>query len=192
MNEDAYLTPTDMKSYDYCPRVVFYERCLPGFRPRTYKMDAGRDAHEEESKQSARRTLAKYKLEQGERLFNVRLRSDTLYLDGIIDEVIVTSNAAYPIDYKLARQTSHHYRIQLAAYALLIEENWGITASAGYLLLIGKGIVERVSLDDPLKTTAKAILSQIRQMVDTEAVPPAVPQRSKCLACEFRRVCNDV
>ena len=27
------LRVTDLKQYEYCPRVVFYEYCLPGVRP---------------------------------------------------------------------------------------------------------------------------------------------------------------
>ncbi len=36
------LTVTDLKQYCYCPRILFYMRCLPGVRPLTVKMEEGR------------------------------------------------------------------------------------------------------------------------------------------------------
>ncbi len=188
------LTVTDLKQYDYCARILFYERCLPDFRPRTYKMDAGREAHEEESRLAARRTFHKLGLVNGERYFDVRLQSEQLGLDGIVDEIIVTQNpsAAYPVDYKLARQVSHHYKVQLAAYASLIEESWQLPTPWGYIYLIAQRKAEKVSLDSMLRTEAEATLVDIRQIIVQERMPPPTKQRSKCANCEFRRICNDV
>ena len=42
------LNVTDLKNYAHCPRVTFFEKCLPDVRPRVYAMDAGQEAHEEE------------------------------------------------------------------------------------------------------------------------------------------------
>lgn len=187
-----YLTPTDLKQYGYCPRVLFFERCWPDFRPRTYKMDAGLEAHENETRLAARRTLGKLGLEQGERRFDVRLCSERLRLDGIVDEIIVTPEAAYPVDYKLARQASPQYHIQLATYALLIEDLWELPAPAGYIWLIGRRKAERVILDKALRDKAHTMLREIRLIVDQEYMPPPVRRRAKCRDCEFRRVCNDL
>ncbi len=186
------LTPTDLKQYVFCPRVLFYERCWPDFRPRTHKMDAGKDAHEYESKLEARRTLGRYKLAQGERFFDVRLCSEKLRLSGIVDEIIRTPTAAYPVDYKLARQPSHQYRVQLAIYGLLIEDQWQIPTPIGYLWLISARRAERVELDNALRSEAIQHLESIQRIINEEMMPPPTPRRSKCRDCEFRRVCNDV
>lgn len=187
-----FLTPTDLKQYSYCPRVLFFERCWPDFRPRTYKMDAGLEAHENESKLAARRTLGKLGLEQGERHFDVRLCSDQLGLHGIVDEIIVTPTAAYPVDYKLARQPSPQYKVQLAAYGLLIEDQWNLPAPVGYLWLIGQRKVDRVVLDDTLREGAHTMLREMRMIIEQEKMPAPAQRRAKCRDCEFRRVCNDI
>lgn len=195
LDRDAQLlTVTDLKQYDFCARVLFYERCLPHFRPRTYKMDAGRDAHEHESKLAARRTLSKFGLASGERQFDVRLTSNLLSLNGIIDEVIVTESpiAAYPVEYKLAKKIGHHNRLQLAVYALMIEENWQIEVSTGYIYLILSRQVEPVAIDSKLRDETYQVLGEIRAIIEQEWMPPPTQQRKKCLDCEFRRVCNDV
>lgn len=188
------LRVTDLKQYDYCQRVLFYEKCLPSFRPRTYKMDAGRDAHEEEPRLAARRTLSKLGLAQGERHFSIRMSSSTLGITGIVDEIIVSEypSAAYPVDYKLARQASHHYQLQLAAYALLIEENWHLPVPWGYIYLIGVRQVERIELTSELRELVQNTIIDIHRMIDRELMPPPTKQKNKCQDCEFRRICNDI
>lgn len=186
---------TDLKQYAYCPRIVFYERCVPDFRPRTYKMDAGRMAHEHECKRAARRTLQKYGLESGERHFEVMLQSTKLGLVGKIDEVILTdypTRSAYPVDYKMARQVSPHYRLQLAAYALLLEEAYLVNVSHGYIYLIPTRRVETVAIGEDLRREIGETMETIRRITDTEFLPPPPRNRRRCQTCEFRRACNDL
>lgn len=188
------VTVTDLKQYDYCARVLFYEYCLPDFRPRTYKMDAGVRAHERERKLEARRTLSRFGLVEGEREFDVRLYSNSLHLHGIVDEVIVTSagQTVYPVDYKLAKQVSHHYRLQLTAYAVMLEEMRGIEVSAGFLYLIPLRKAEKVTITPALREKLQTAVAQVRAIILHEHMPPPTKQRGKCINCEFRRVCNDV
>src|SRR4051812_43849528 len=127
LDDELYFTVTDLKQFTFCPRVLFYERCLPHIRPRTYKMDAGHDVHEDEPKRAVRRTLYAYEVEGGKRLFDVALSSDLLRLCGKIDEVVQTNTGEYfPVDYKLAHKEGANHQIQVAAYALLMEDAWKI------------------------------------------------------------------
>jgi len=193
-NEDDLLTVTDLKQYAYCPRVTYYERCLPDFRPRTHKMDEGKLAHEEEQKRAARRGLRGYGLEQGERHFGVAVTSARLRLRGKIDEVVAAAGpppAIYPVDYKLARQASPHYQLQLAAYALMLEETWGLPVERGYIYLIPTRRVEPVTMTPALRTAVYETLESIRAIVTLEWMPPPTPWRGRCASCEFRRACND-
>ena len=77
---DWYLTVTDLKQWTYCPRVVFYQYCMPRLRPMTFKMEAGLEAHEDEKARERRRTGQLYGLTAAERIENVRIQSDTLGL----------------------------------------------------------------------------------------------------------------
>ncbi len=191
--EADLLTVTDLKQYDFCARVFFYEHCLPQFRPRTYKMDAGLEAHERESKLETRRTLGRFGLSEGKRLFDVRLQSSKLNIHGTIDEVIVASpSEVYPVDYKLARQTSHHYRLQLTAYALMLEEMYETEVNLGYLYLIPARRVEKISITTSLRAQLHNAIQEMRNIILYEHMPPATKQHRKCVSCEFRRICNDV
>ena len=51
------LRVIDLKQYEYCPRIVYYEYCLPGVRPTTYKMAAGIAAQDRVNTLEERRGL---------------------------------------------------------------------------------------------------------------------------------------
>jgi CRISPR-associated exonuclease Cas4 len=193
LDDSHYFTVTDLKQFGYCQRVVFYERCLPHIRPRTYKMDAGRDAHEVETERAVRRTLSVYDILKGERQFDVRLSSDKFHLTGEVDEVVRTdTNEIFPVDYKLARQASNHYKLQLAAYALLMQETEHKTVSRGYLYLIPIRRLVKVEITSALYQQVEAILTQLEAMLAKEQMPSPPANRNFCAACEFRRFCNDI
>lgn len=191
-NPDGFCV-TDLKQYSYCPRVIYYERCLPGVRPRTYKMDAGRDAHEEEQKRAARRSLAGYDVLLGERRFNVRLYSERLQLTGEVDEVVRTNEGElFPVDYKLARQIGAHYKLQLAAYALMLGESEGVEVQRGFIYLMLTRRLIPLPMTAELYAAVETTLAALRTMIEREQMPPPAIKRTYCAACEFRRFCNDV
>lgn len=183
---------TDLKQYAHCPRIVYYEQCTPDFRPRTHKMDIGKLEHDREVKRASRRQLSRYGLEQGERHFDVQLTSATLGLVGRIDEIILTEDAAYPVDYKLSRKIWSHYALQLAAYAMLIEDQCNVPVPHGYLHLIKRRQVEKVEFTGALLEQVDETLEMIRRITQFEYLPPPPKSNRPCQACEFRRACNDV
>lgn len=194
MLDDAHrFTVTDLKQFGYCARVVYYERCLPHIRPRTYKMQAGKAAHEQEPKRAMRRSLSGYGELAGERFFDVSLSSARLNLSGTIDEVVRTANGElFPVDYKLARQASKPYKLQLAAYALLLQDVENVTVQRGYIYLILTRKLVHVTMTPALFSAVEQALAALETIVAEERMPPAAENRNLCAACEFRRFCNDV
>lgn len=189
-----YLEVTDLKQFAYCPRVVYYRYCMPLLRPTTHKMQSGIEAHDKATVDEQRRSLRAYALDEGERHFDVSLVSQQLGVSGRIDLVILTGNGeAMVVDYKLSRhRSSDHFKMQLAAYAELLEENWPVTVRTGWLYLIPERKAERIALTGRLRARVRAQVALIRRMIETQAVPEPTTHRSRCVDCEFRRFCNDV
>jgi CRISPR-associated exonuclease Cas4 len=190
------FTVTDLKQYFFCPRVLYYHHCLPDIRPITDKMEAGLASHETENNRESRRSLTPYGLESAERHFDVRLPGDKLPLHGLVDMVLAAPNGddrrAFPVDFKLANKAQENWKIQLAIYALLLEEQWGVLSDVGYIYLIPQRRAERVALTPSLKQRAEAALAQMLTIVLEERMPNPPKNRGKCVDCEFRRFCNDV
>ncbi|KXK15171.1 MAG: CRISPR-associated Cas4 family protein [Chloroflexi bacterium OLB15] len=196
MLDDRYsLTVTDLKQFAYCPRVVYYEQCLPKVRPRTYKMEAGKEVHDDEKDRAARRVMTHYDIPDavGIRQFNVRLFSQQLGLRGILDEVVyMHKGGAIPVDYKLTKAVKTNHRIQLAAYALLLEDCENRPVERGFVYLIPLRKMIPVIITPKLRETVINIIAEIDLMIRAERMPPPAAHESQCAACEFRRFCNDV
>jgi len=183
----------DLKQYGYCPRIVFYTRCMPGIRPRTFSMEAGRDDHDEARRSARRRTFVQMGLESGRREFDVDIVCPALNLRGKLDEVVTAdSGEVIPVDYKAAGKAAENHRLQLAAYALLLEADRRTTVHRGYIYLIPTRQARLVKLRPADKQTVRQLLAEMSQIVDAEAMPPPTPVRARCAGCEFRRFCNDV
>lgn len=192
------LKVTDLKQYAYCPRIPYYHYCLPGVRPTTYKMEAGIRAQDGAEARERRRSLRTYGLTEGTRHFNVSVASSQLGVSGQIDLVISHSvdgeERLIPVDYKLSRRDpGRHFKLQLACYALLLEEVWQLPVEEGYLYLIPARRAVRVPITTRLRNDVRRQLAEIRRIVQEERMPLApTKHRGRCVDCEFRRFCNDV
>lgn len=196
---DWLLEVTDLKQYTCCPRIVFYRYCLPRVRPVTYTMEEGIRGHQEEDEREARRSLRTYGAENGERAFHLGIRSEQLGLTGCLDLAIATpgraaTNAeAIVVEYKHSeKQVGTHFKLQLAAYALLLEEAWHLPVTHGFLYSIPLRRAERIPITPALRKKVSQVIAQIHHLVNQEMMPPPPVSRYRCTNCEFRRFCNDV
>jgi CRISPR-associated exonuclease Cas4 len=183
---------TDLKQYVYCARILYYHTCLPKVRPTTYKMKASIEAHATEEDREHRRTLRAYGLKQGERHFNVGLVSERLGMRGEVDLVIETETELIPVDYKLSSKMGEHFRLQLTAYALMLEDAWGAPVKRGFFYWIPQRRAEEMRITVRQRAKLDEALAAMNAMLLREQMPQPTRQRSKCVGCEFRRFCNDV
>lgn len=197
--ENWLLEVTDLKQYTCCPRIVFYRYCMPKVRPITYLMEEGTQGHEEEDAREERRSLRTYGLTEGERFPHLALHSATLGLTGRIDLAIAVPAKNAPnaegvvVDYKVSEQKAGaHFKLQLAAYAMLLEEAWQIPVKQGFLYSIPLRKAERISITPQLRKKVSQSSEQIRHIVDEEIMPAPPSTQYRCITCEFRRFCNDV
>ena len=159
-------------------------------------MEAGIEAGREEEGREERRSLSAYGLKKGRREYSVSLASDRLGLRGTADMVIwagdVPESEVIVVDYKLSVTPGEHFQLQLMAYALLLEENTGLTLRRGFLYEIPVRKAIEVRFTARLRKKLLMALEEMHAMLWSEHMPDPTPQRGKCLNCEFRRFCNDV
>jgi CRISPR-associated exonuclease Cas4 len=197
MQTEHLFEVSDLKQWAYCPRVVYYRYCLPDIRPITDLMQAGQRSHEDEASREERRSLNNYGLKSGTRHYDLIVSSPTLQLSARIDLLITQPdqqpNKALVVEYKDSeRADSTHFKIQLTAYALLIEEVWGLQVPLGYIYNIPQRKAQAVPISPSLRNKTLQIIQQLSQTVIGERMPDAPAKRAKCVDCEFRRFCNDV
>jgi CRISPR-associated exonuclease Cas4 len=193
------LEVTDLKQYTYCPRIVFYRYCLPTIRPTTVLMEEGIRQHTEEEDREERRSLRHYQIKEGERFFHLALQSETLGLVARIDLAIATPSRTavgaegIVVEYKYSEQKAGaHFKLQLAAYALLLEEAWNIPVKRGFVYSIPLKSAEVVPITPALRKKVLQTVASIRQLVERQEMPEPPKAQGRCVTCEFRRFCNDV
>ncbi len=196
---DPTLEVTDLKQWRYCGRVVWYHHCLPDIRPMTDLMEHGKLSHQSEVGREERRSLRSYNLTVGERAFDLPLRSERLGLRGRVDLAIATPDRTSPgaeavvVEYKDTEQKiGSHIKLQLVAYALMLEEMWGLPVRTGYVYRIPLRTAERIAISTALRRQVTQTVQDIQAAITTEAMPPPPTSRRLCVDCEFRRFCNDV
>jgi CRISPR-associated exonuclease Cas4 len=192
-----WVRVTDLKQYSYCPRVPYYLYCLPHLRPTTYKMEAGIEAQEHVTELEERRSLRAYGLSNGERHFYHPVWSSKLGCIGQIDMVIEIEEGGVhrliPVDYKLSQRTpGRHFQLQLACYAMMLEEMYDVYVPDGYIYLIQSRQAERIAITKRLRQEAATTVATLRAIIKTQRVPSPTSHPARCVACEYRRFCNDV
>ncbi|MCO5193108.1 MAG: CRISPR-associated protein Cas4 [Anaerolineae bacterium] len=182
----------DLKQYIYCPRILYYHTVLPQIRPITYKMEVGIQAHVSTEIREKRRSLRTYGIESGVRHFNVALHDFDLGLSGEIDMVIETHNELIPVDYKNTGREGKHFRLQLAAYARLLEAAWRKPAKRGFLYMIPDRKVVSVRMTPHVCRELDKALRDLQLIATAQLAPAPTLKHARCVDCEFRRFCNDV
>src|SRR5260370_39198656 len=183
----------DLKQFEYCPRIVFYNTVMPLDRKVTFKMQRGKEAEFRLDALEKRRSLRRYKLGDGERRFHVWLHSERLGLSGKIDLLIISSHGYFPVDFKYTLGRPHRNHIsQLAGYAVLVEEQYQTVVDTAFIYLAPFGELVAIKMTEELKAEVVDRLSRIREMVREEMLPAPTPVRARCAECEFRNYCGDI
>ena len=187
------LNVTDLKQSAYCPRIPFYRYVLPVERPVTYKMERGKATQAAVEALERRRGFRAYGVKEGERLFGVWLRSSRLGLSGKLDLLIRTPDACYPVDFKDTEgRPRQNHRVQLAAYALLVEEAFKLAVPEGFIYLVPRKEVVAVPIEESDRAAVRSMLAEIRRGIAREQMPEPTPVRARCVTCEYQNYCADI
>ena len=186
------LQVTDIKQWLYCPRIVYFRFNWPMVRPGTYNLEEGRRAHGEFEAALRRRRRRLRGLPDGEWLFNVSHYSPRIGLSGRVDLVIRREDEIIPVDFKDSTNVkARHFRIQVAAYALLLEDAFGEEVQRGFIYSLPRRRAEEVRMTHRVRNEVKRLVQEIGETVYGERMPDGPKSVAPCVGCEFRRFCND-
>jgi CRISPR-associated exonuclease Cas4 len=131
---------SDVKQYLYCPKIIYFDHVLHIPKPPDQKLETGKEKHDSITAKERRRKGALFydpELDQAEKMFRVALESSSLGLRGVLDYLVKTEREFIPVDYKFS--SSHNggvhlnHKYQLAAYALLVEDNFNTIIRRGFI-----------------------------------------------------------
>ncbi len=187
------ITPSHIIQYLYCPRFTYFEYVLriPQFEEKNFKVMQGRSMHELKTEQN--KEYLRKRIGVRDKRLNVYLTNRLLR--GEVDEVLfLHDDTAAPLDYKFAKwedRVYDTYRTQLICYAWLIEENFGLRVSRGYLVYVRSKnhLVEIPIVPEDIRAVQEAARG-ILEIVQKNHYPNGTKVRKRCEHCTYRNICT--
>lgn len=186
--EEELLPVSLIRQYFYCPQIPYINLVLHVQEPETDSMLYGKEAHEVFRAQHLPREIEPIRIET-----EVHLTSERLGLVGVLDALVETTlGELVPCELKASALGTTapplKDRAQLAAYAMLVEENFRRTVKRGVLFYRDDGRKAVVLIDGSLRRLVMRAVAEIRGMLESERRPERGNPRA-CGSCWYRRMC---
>lgn len=165
---------SDLNQFLYCPRRLYYLMFYQTQGLNFYLAD-GRALHNRQSR-------------RGGWYREVYLRSDDLHMHGKIDIVENTDSGVVPIERKHGSKYYENDLVQLAAYAMLLEDYLEERVPVGYLYLYETNTRHPIEITDLLRESVVGTIETIRSMKIDE-IPAFSENPNKCRKCSAVTYC---
>lgn len=192
--QEIFVTVSDALEYLFCPRFIFFERCLmiPEHQEKRYKVLKGRELHE--SREKVNRDYVRKKLHCVKKEISVYLTSHKYHFKGEIDEILfLEDGTAAPLDYKFAEFKDTIYRThkyQAALYGLLIMEHYGVDVKRGFVCYTRSNHhVEEIAFRQKDFERALIMVTEILNIIQKGYYPEGTKQKARCVDCTYRNIC---
>jgi CRISPR-associated exonuclease Cas4 len=197
MGEALFLTPSDVISWVFCRRHVFFHRCLgiPEYQENRFKVQAGRKVHaaREVRKPGTRRSRLKARVIA----VDLHLEAPILGLRGVVDELLELEHdeSLAPLEFKFTPERDFVYRThrtQLLLYADLIEECYQRPVRRGWIAYVRGGNKTReVDLAPERRASSRMALEETGELIRSCRFPARAPNPNHCNSCGYGKICPD-
>lgn len=169
----------------YCPRLFYLEEV-----EELYTQDA--------SVFAGRRLHAEIEKEEGDEYQSLTLESEELGLRGKVDAIRTRSGQTIPYEHKRGRcfrdpsnqaQAWESDRLQILAYACLIEAALGVTVTEGRIRYHADNVLVKVPLDQQGRQEVSEAIQRARQLRQSSERPPVTANERLCVRCSLAPVC---
>lgn len=166
----------------YCERLFYLEE-VEEIRVADERVYAGRRLHEGLE-------------EEGEWVQHV-VESEALGLMGKVDAIRRRDGTIIPYEHKRGHPRHEEGgprpwpsdRLQLGAYALLLEEQYDRTIAEGRIRYHAENVLVRVPVDDQLRRDVRAAIQRSRALRTLTERPPITDNERLCVRCSLAPVC---
>lgn len=183
--DEPLLSVASLHALVYCERLFYLEE-VERLRVADAAVFAGRRLHEE---------IALAEDELG--VERCTFESEQLGLRGAVDVLRRRDGALIPYEHKRgrsagkpgAREAWQTDRIQIAAYALLLEEAFGISIAEGRVRYHADKATVRVPIDSALRDAVVSAVARGRALRTSVERPPVSRNERLCVRCSLAPVC---
>ncbi|NEQ95913.1 MAG: type I-MYXAN CRISPR-associated endonuclease Cas1 [Cyanothece sp. SIO2G6] len=181
----ATLRVNSLHALAYCPRLFYLEEV-----EELYTQDAAVFA--------GRRLHVELEAEEGDAWATLMLESDRLGLRGKVDALRTRNGQTIPYEHKRGHcyrgpdnqaQAWDSDRLQILAYAYLIEETQKILITEGRIRYHADNVLVKVPVNDAGRQWVEAAIAQARQLRTSVERPPVTTNERLCARCSLAPVC---
>ena len=194
IEQEVFVTVSDALEYLFCPRFIFFERCLmiPEHQEKRFKVLKGRELHEVREK--VNRDYLRKRLKCTRKEISVYLTSHKYHFKGEVDEVLfLEDGTAAPLDYKYAEFKNTIYKThkyQAALYGILIMEHFGVDVKKGFVCYTrSNNYVAEIDFRQKDYKKAKEIIHEILMIIQKGYFPEGTKHKARCVDCTYRNIC---
>lgn len=174
LSERDGISVSELKNFELCPAIPWIRRKLGWSEPVTFSMGEGKRA---DFSEVVRQFPDPKEVE-------VYLFDRETGLHGVAD--LISRDEVVELK-AFSRVRFSHFRVQLLGYAFLAVRS-GRRVSRASLVMSGR---EKLSVEvgrEHLEAVESRVY-RLREVLDSDSPPAVNPDRAKCYACQYRRVC---
>lgn len=118
------------------------------------------------------------------------LESESLGLKGRIDKVEISKLQTIPYEIKTRPDIYESDKIQLAAYALLLEKQFNKPITKG--IIQSESEKQEIQLDQELKNKVIELKNKIHELYNSQEIPQMQSNFKKCEKCSLKKICLEI
>lgn len=188
------ITPSIIIEYLYCPRFIYFMlvQNIPQNEHSRFKVNKGRDIHKYRS--LTNKDYLRKKLNVVNKEVEQILYSEKNHIHGKIDEILFLDNGEGAVlDYKYAEYKEKiytTYKMQSVCYALLVQENYGISVKKGYIVYTrSKNKVVEIEYTSADFDKLQFIIDDILKIIEKAYFPQKTRVSERCIDCCYSNIC---
>jgi len=125
----------------------------------------------------------------------VKIRSESLMLSGVIDQIEVYPSGLVPLELKTGKMPKEGvwpgHRIQIGAYALLLEEAYHHPIKEGFVVYLDSKERRHIAINEFIKLEVRELIQKVDSLLKSKEIPDFCGNENKCLACGLKEDCYD-
>jgi len=125
----------------------------------------------------------------------VYIDSDKLNLKGVIDQIEIYEEGIVPIELKTGNCPKEdvwpNHKIQVGAYALLLEEKFKQKVKAGFVNYLDAKQKRQITINSFLLHEITSLISKVQLTINSAKVPEFTTNPNKCNSCGLKQQCYD-
>ena len=125
----------------------------------------------------------------------LKIRSETLGLSGIIDQIEIYEKGYVPIELKTGRAPKEdawpNHKVQIAAYAMLLEEKFNTEVKEGFVHYLDVNEKRHIPINIFLKEETNELKNKVKTLLESMEIPAVCDNENKCNACGLKDECFD-